>query len=200
MSNEEVAEQAPAPRRSRRWLVMVVVDVLVLAVAAGGGVFIANYQPLHVIGFGPIPGGKAALGGSNGISLTYEDGQLTGYTFVLENGGRLGVTITAVQFNVSDTSLLRPTGVALGTPNSLNILPGTEGPFLPFSLGAGKSRAIEVQARFANCAFNRASGGENVFSSPTIAYRVLGITRHTSDYAHFRIIVKDPPASACPQQ
>jgi hypothetical protein len=135
--------------------------------------------------------------------LPYQQGEAFSYWFRLENDGRWGVTVTAVDPGAvgQPGGLYEITAIRISTgPANPHRYPSTSfTPFHAFSLPGGGARDIEVDAVFRGCS-NYEPGGSAVHEPvERIAYRVLGIPRHASVGTGQTIVVPAPDADGCPE-
>jgi hypothetical protein len=204
-SETATSESVPneGPKRPRRLGVRIaaITAAVVIWILLIVGIFVWRYNPLSSDTLAPLSAQQSGFSGSNGrlLDLRYGEGQTTGYLFDLRNSGRFGVRINAVTTN-GPGALLQTIGISMSKEldSCCSARPENLEDFHPFTLGAGHSIGIVVRGRFANCD-RFVAGSSQTFDLPTIAYKIVGITKHQK-IGPWQVRVTSPPDSACPSR
>jgi hypothetical protein len=195
--------------RWRRKRTAIIVLVLMGALIAGA-IFLGRYQPLSSGGLAladptptfamPWAEGSAPDQGIPVYRVTYEEGQVLRYGFLLRNDGPIAVTVTSLQepAEPGDLFMLEPAGTAVGDgAPTASVDASRIAPFQPFSLRPSEVRWVVLEWRFLHCrAYD--DGTSSTFFGTDISYRVLGFTHHVSLDLPIPVQVPAPPRSNCP--
>jgi hypothetical protein len=193
------------PKRRRRWPRVVLASALITlsGLVAYAGWFVSNYQPLSGSGgmYGVGPEYTKDLGlftsphGENfqEYSVRYPGpGHHFGYRFTLWNTGPVAVEVKKVEPWYAAPDLASPllfTGARFGPTQGPRAFQVTGGEALhPFTLAGGAYSYVEIENRFARCSHSGLTG-DSVIAGIDVTYSVFGITRHTTVYPDYTIVV-----------
>ena len=164
--------------RARRWVVPGLVTAgAAFLILAASVLVLSRYQPLTTTNDSAIdaPAGPAVTvpyGKTRIQSVLYVDRATMRYSFVLHNGGPVGVTVTGFDLPSGPSYLVRPVGYAVGgTTLAQAAVPTAQ--FHSFALASGAKRVVTVTLEFVNCQRISPRAGTNV-EQITVNYRGFG--------------------------
>jgi len=198
-------ELAPTSAPPRRWPRRVVVALLVLigAVLAFGGWFLANYDPIcheQCTGVSGVHGsGATDLGdfsspkgeGFTAYRVDLVPGKQFSFWFTLSNDGPVPVTITHVGALPQPFDFYRVSRV------QLQYFEGTAPPivaFRPFRLSNNDFVNVLVTMQMRRCVQGE---GAVSFGDIPVTFKLFGVTRHTTVYLPTTISLTAPKGTVC---
>jgi hypothetical protein len=188
------------PRRRAPWAL--IAAILVLGMLSGGGVYLANYQPLSI-------GGMATSGDHANSNLHDIDNSVRTYRYVeggrtyatvwIFNKGRWGVTLTGVDRPEPASAGLIAIADVRMADESAPLDPAASTPFRSFSLGHGEGQAVMLVLQFGHCE-DFSVGTAETFVSLPVHFRILGISRMARLDLSEGIMVQAPSDANCSQR
>ena len=191
------AVETNRPRSGRKWLILAL--VLLLVAIGAGGIVVASDDPIEIGGHSGTPNAGNSVIFSDDPDdgariIQYRHGAELVVRFSVRNGGRWGVTVTAIPRR--DFALFTVEAVRMGFAEPRCCI-DTQ-PFHPFALRPGEDRFIDLHGRLTGCGAY-VSGGGTEWDRYEVRYRVLGMPKTTTIVAHQTIRIEIPSSYDCPE-